>query len=201
MPADDQEDQTIYRVVINHEEQYSIWPVNRTNPPGWTDCGVEGAKAVCLEYIQRVWTDMRPLSLRRRMAEATAMRAEPAPSPVDEPVEEPVEEEAPAIDPLVERLSTGSHPVAASRCSTIGAFQECVERGYLHMRFTETGTELGVRIDAAAQQRIGTEVARGAGTVRVESRLVLNDVPVRCVADIDLSSLAGSGRLEIVAEG
>jgi uncharacterized protein YbdZ (MbtH family) len=193
MPADDQEDQTIYRVVINHEEQYSILPVNRTNPPGWTDCGVEGAKAVCLEYIESVWTDMRPLRLRRHMAQAAAMRAEPAPSPV--------EEEEPAIDPLVERLSTGSHPVAASRCSTIGAFQECVERGYLHMRFTETGTELGVRIDAAAQQRIGTEVARGAGTVRVESRLVLNDVPVRCVADIDLSSLAGSGRLEIVAEG
>src|SRR5580700_11019853 len=164
MPADDQEDQTIYRVVINHEEQYSIWPVNRTNPPGWTDCGVEGTKAVCLEYIQSVWTDMRPLSLRRRMAEITAMRAEPAPSPF----EEPVEEDAPAIDPLVERLSAGSHPVAASRCSTIDAFQKCVERGYLYMRFTETGTELGVRIDAAAQEQIGTAVARGKGAVRVE---------------------------------
>jgi uncharacterized protein YbdZ (MbtH family) len=197
MPADEQEDQTIYRVVINHEEQYSIWSVNRTTPPGWTDCGVQGTKAVCLEYIQSVWTDMRPLRLRKHMAEAAAMPAEPAPSPV----EELVEEDEPAIDPLVERLSTGSHPVAASRCSTIDAFEKCVERGYLYMRFTETGTELGVRIDAAAQERIGTAAARGTGTVRVESRLVLNDVPVRCVAEIDLSSLAGSGRLEIVAEG
>lgn len=69
MSTDDQEDTTIYKVVLNHEEQYSIWPQDRDNPAGWRDAGKEGKKAECLEYIKEVWTDMRPLSLRKRMAE------------------------------------------------------------------------------------------------------------------------------------
>jgi MbtH protein len=63
------DDKTIYRVVINHEEQYSIWPADRENPPGWRDAGKSGTKAVCLAHIDQVWTDMRPLSLRRAMEE------------------------------------------------------------------------------------------------------------------------------------
>lgn len=55
------------RVVVNDEEQYSIWPVGRELPTGWRDVGVQGPKASCLEYIEKVWTDMRPLSLRRAM--------------------------------------------------------------------------------------------------------------------------------------
>jgi len=55
------------RVVVNHEEQYSIWPVDRQLPAGWTDVGVHGSKSECLAYIDKVWTDMRPLSLRRSM--------------------------------------------------------------------------------------------------------------------------------------
>ncbi len=61
------EDQTIYKVVMNHEEQYSIWPAHRSNPLGWNDVGKSGLKSVCLEYIKTVWTDMRPLSLRKQM--------------------------------------------------------------------------------------------------------------------------------------
>ena len=61
------EDSTIYRVVLNHEEQYSIWPASRENPLGWKDAGKTGPKAECLAYIKEVWTDMRPLSLRKRM--------------------------------------------------------------------------------------------------------------------------------------
>lgn len=60
----------LYKVVVNHEEQYSIWPVDRDNPPGWSDVGVSGTKDMCLEHIKTVWTDMRPLSLRKKMAEA-----------------------------------------------------------------------------------------------------------------------------------
>jgi MbtH protein len=63
----DREDTTIYKVVINHEEQYSIWPASRENPHGWQDVGRTGSKAECLAYIQEVWTDMRPSSLRKRM--------------------------------------------------------------------------------------------------------------------------------------
>ena len=55
------------RVVVNDEEQYSIWPIHREIPLGWRDAGKSGTKAECLEYIKEVWTDMRPLSLRRKM--------------------------------------------------------------------------------------------------------------------------------------
>ena len=60
----------IYTVVINHEEQYSIWPADRELPLGWSAVGKEGLKADCLAYIEEVWTDMRPLSLRKKMEEA-----------------------------------------------------------------------------------------------------------------------------------
>ncbi|MCK6694947.1 MAG: MbtH family protein, partial [Thermoanaerobaculia bacterium] len=65
MAWNDEEDGTIYKVVINHEEQYFIWPVHRENPPGWNDAGKSGTKQECLDYIKEVWTDMRPLSLRK----------------------------------------------------------------------------------------------------------------------------------------
>jgi MbtH protein len=64
----DDED-VIFEVVLNHEEQYSIWPADREPPAGWRKAGRSGKKAECLEYIKEVWTDMRPLSLRKRMAE------------------------------------------------------------------------------------------------------------------------------------
>ncbi|BDI19725.1 antibiotic synthesis protein MbtH [Nostoc cf. commune SO-36] len=67
----DQEDTTIYKVVVNHEEQYSIWPSEKENPLGWKDVGKSGLKSECLEYIKEVWTDMRPLSLRQKMAQTT----------------------------------------------------------------------------------------------------------------------------------
>jgi MbtH protein len=70
MDRDEQEDTTIYNVVVNHEEQYSIWPTDRENPLGWKNAGKCGLKAECLAYIKEVWTDMRPLSLRKQMEEA-----------------------------------------------------------------------------------------------------------------------------------
>jgi MbtH protein len=72
MERDENEDTTIYKVVLNHEEQYSIWPADRENPLGWIDGGKSGPKAECLAYIKEVWTDMRPLSLRKKMDEPVA---------------------------------------------------------------------------------------------------------------------------------
>ena len=66
----DREDNNIYKVVVNHEEQYSIWPADRENALGWRDAGKSGSREECLAYIKEVWTDMRPLSLRKRMEEA-----------------------------------------------------------------------------------------------------------------------------------
>lgn len=64
---DQEQNVTIYKVVVNHEEQYSIWPADREIPPGWQDAGKSGTKEECLAYIEEIWTDMRPLSLRRRL--------------------------------------------------------------------------------------------------------------------------------------
>ena len=66
MNRDEIEDNTIYKVVMNHEEQYSIWPADRENALGWNDVGKSGTKEECLAYIKEVWTDITPLSVRKR---------------------------------------------------------------------------------------------------------------------------------------
>ena len=68
----DIEDDRTYQVVVNHEEQYSIWLADRPAPAGWTTVGHSGPKDSCLAYIGEVWTDMRPLSLRQRAAQSEA---------------------------------------------------------------------------------------------------------------------------------
>ena len=70
MAWDDEEDNTVYKVVVNHEEQYSIWPDYKEIPGGWKAVNKSGSKQDCLDYIKEVWTDMRPLSLRKQMEQA-----------------------------------------------------------------------------------------------------------------------------------
>lgn len=67
MSGDATDDDLLFDVVVNHEEQYSIWPTYRELPNGWKKVGRQGTKADCLAYIEEVWTDMRPLSLRLKM--------------------------------------------------------------------------------------------------------------------------------------
>jgi MbtH protein len=69
MSPDEREDTTLYTAVVNDEEQYSIWPADRELPAGWRSVGTPGPKAEVLAYIEEVWTDMRPLSLRLKMEE------------------------------------------------------------------------------------------------------------------------------------
>ncbi|WP_189077777.1 MbtH family protein [Mangrovihabitans endophyticus] len=66
--SEEQTDERIYTVVRNAEEQYSIWWVERDLPAGWVETGMCGTRSACLAHIDQVWTDMRPLSLRERMA-------------------------------------------------------------------------------------------------------------------------------------
>lgn len=75
--ACEETDQAIYTVVVNHEEQYSIWPDYKEIPNGWRAVGKTGIKPECLSYIDVVWTDMRPLSLRKQMAKTEATGASP----------------------------------------------------------------------------------------------------------------------------
>ena len=188
----DREDTTIYKVVVNHEEQYSIWPDYKEMPLGWKDAGKSGLKPECLAYIKEVWTDMRPLSLRKQMEESARRRAQEPPPPVDKTPR--VKEET-----LVDRLSKGRHPVEASLRpeKTVQALKKRLELGYVHVKFTGTrgGTELGVRLDANATDLSSADFENPAGTVHLEGELTLDYVKVRCIADIDLRTLAGEGHL------
>ena len=67
MNNDDREEDIKYKVVVNDEGQYSIWVADRPNALGWRDAARSGSKSECLAYIKEVWTDMRPLSLRKKM--------------------------------------------------------------------------------------------------------------------------------------
>lgn len=189
----DAEDTSVYTVVVNDEEQYSIWPEWREIPPGWKSVGVTGPKADCLSHIERVWTDMRPLSLRKAMEEA-----ERNPKPEPPPAAEATDSE----ESLPVRLSRGTHPVELSVRPerTMPALLRQLETGWLHVRFTGTrgGTELGVPLEAASLEQIKTQASRGDGMVQIAGKLKLDYVNVRCVADIDLSTFAGTGQLELL---
>jgi uncharacterized protein YbdZ (MbtH family) len=187
----DKEDTTIYKVVMNHEEQYSIWPDYKEMPLGWTSVGKVGPKADCLAFIKEVWTDMRPLSLRKKMEEM-----------VKNPPSPPPDSNRPKEKSLVDRLCEGDHPVEAGLRpeKTVKLFKEAIDRNYVHIKFTKTrgGTELGVRLDRDACDFSQADFENGSGVVRVEGGLTLDYVKVRCVADINLKTLEGTGRLEKV---
>jgi len=72
MAEQNQTSEEMYLVVVNDEEQYSIWREDKSVPAGWRAIGKRGPKADCLQHIEAVWTDMRPLSLRKRMADDAA---------------------------------------------------------------------------------------------------------------------------------
>ena len=191
MAYNEDEDKTIYKVVVNHEEQYSIWPEYRENPPGWSEVGKTGPKAECLAYIKEVWTDMRPLSLRQKMEE---MAKNPPPPPTSDP--------APKGPSLVDRLSAGDHRIVVSQRPepTVKALKEAIDGGYVRVKFTETqgGTELGFKVDNDASDLTNANFDEGTGKVRVVGGLTLDYTKVRCIADIDLQTLEGQGHLEKV---
>src|SRR6185503_17952710 len=178
----DREDTTIYKVVMNHEEQYSIWPDYKEIPLGWSDVGKTGSKAECLAYIKEVWTDMRPLSLRKKMAE---MAESPPPPPPEKNIDDG--------DHLVEQLCDGDHAVEAGlrHERSVELFKEALDRNYVHIKFTETkgGTELGVRLDRDRCDFSRADFEARTGAVHIEGNLTLDYVKVRCVAEIDLQTL------------
>ena len=192
MAYNEDEDKTIYKVVVNHEEQYSIWPENRENPPGWNDVGKVGPKAECLTYIKEVWTDMRPLSLRKKMEEM-AKNPPPPPAPADS---------TPRGPSLVDRLSIGDHKIVFMQRPepSVKALKDAIDSGYVRVKFTETqgGTELGFKVDKDASDLAEADFEAGTGKVRVVGGLTLDYTKVRCVANIDLATLAGEGHLEKV---
>lgn len=192
MSYSEDEDKTIYKVVVNHEEQYSIWPEYRESPPGWNEVGKVGPKAECLAYIKEVWTDMRPLSLRKKMEEMA--RNPPPPAPLNEHVEKQ--------ESLVDRLCAGDHPIVVSQRPepSVKALKEAIDKGYVRIKFTDTkgGTELGVRVDKDASSFSEANFEEGTGQLRLVGGLTLDYTNVRCIANINLKTLEGLGHLEKV---
>lgn len=82
---------------------------------------------------------------------------------------------------------------------TLKVFKEAVERGYIHVKFVKTGTELGVRLDEESDLS-GADFEKGQGAVRASGTLILDYVRVKCRAEIDLATLAGQGNLEVIEE-
>lgn len=191
MSLEEKEDTTIYKVVLNQEEQYSIWPAHRENPLGWRDSGTSGNKTECLTYIKQVWTDMRPLSLRKKMEE---MAQNPPLPPATDPV--------PQGESLVDRLCAGDHPVVVSLRPepSVKGFKDALDSGYVRIRFTNTkgNSELGLRVDNEACDLVEANFDEGTGQVRVVGNLSLDYTKVRCIANIDLKTLDGVGHLEKV---
>jgi hypothetical protein len=107
------------------------------------------------------------------------------------------------MDELVQRLSEGDHPVVTRRAASAEELRQSIERGYVLVTFTDTqgGTELGVRLDEALTDWSGADFDDSTGVVHLAGNLTLNYVKVRCVADVDLATLAGKGYLEILEEG
>ena len=187
---DPEEDTRTYKVVMNHEEQYSIWLDYKEIPRGWKHVGKTGPKAECLSYIKEVWTDMRPLSLRKKMEE---FEKNPPPPP------QPRDPNAPREKSLVDKLCEGDHPVEVGLRPerTTKLFKEAIDRNYIHIKFTKTkgGTELGFRLNPDASDFSAADFENGKGKVHVEGFLTLDYVRVKCVADIDLSTFEGKGHL------
>jgi uncharacterized protein YbdZ (MbtH family) len=184
------EDTRTYRVVMNDEEQHSIWLDYKQLPNGWKDGGKAGSKAECLAYIKEVWTDMRPLSLRKKMEEDA--KTPPPPPPLYDPA-------APREKTIVERLCEGEHSVEVGLRPEKSAkvFKEAIDQGYVHMKFTATkgGTEIGVRLNRNSSDFSGADFENGKGNAHVEGNLTLDYVKVKCIADVDLNTLKGKGHL------
>ncbi|GCE28521.1 hypothetical protein KDA_40050 [Dictyobacter alpinus] len=108
------------------------------------------------------------------------------------------------MNDLVQRLSEGKHAVTVGGPKpSLAEFQQRIETmGFVFIKFTETrgGTDLGVRVDKEATDVRQADFEQGTGMVHVEGTLTLNYVKVRCIADIDLASLNGTGNLVILEE-
>lgn len=194
MPSEEEDDRTIYKAVLNHEEQYSIWPADRDMPLGWKETGKQGLKADVLAFIGQVWTDMRPLSLQKRMAEWEEERRRNPP-----PASSPLPPSGPKkLDDLVERLSKEQEVIAGANTKTVEELKEQIDRGYVHVKFTQTrgGTDLGVRLEREKCDVASADFGAKKGRVKVVGTLGLNYVKVRCHATLDLETLRGRGRLE-----
>lgn len=188
--AEPQRDDTVYRVVINDEEQFSIWPASRRVPAGWRDAGVHGQKSECLAHIRTVWTDLRPLSVRRN-TNAADQKRHGDPEPGGPP--------APPEDDLVARLSAQEHQVepVLRPDRSARALKERLDRGSVFLRFFGARGTTDLPIGLEAPTAGDADFDRQQGTVHIDGAVTLNGIPIVCSADIELETLRGVARVRV----
>jgi len=192
----DDDDKTIYKVVLNGEEQYSIWPKDRDNALGWRDEGTVGLKKECLEHIGKVWTDMRPLSLRKHM-EQHAQSAKQQEAVVKEHGSAVGGARADtALPAIVEKLSKGEHAVTLTRYKDTADLKQAIDRGTVLVKFTGTqgGTEIGISLDEKSKA-----VDLSAAKIDLCGSLTLDYQPVNCIVNVEVETRTGFGHLEPIA--
>lgn len=174
----------IHYVVVNDELQYSIWPTP-TPPAGWTIVGPAGTRDACLDRIEQLWTDMRPLSLREFMA-AQADGGSIA------------QTEAPLEDgpDLVSRLGVEQElELELFGAPSLELLRERIEHGVVHIRFpgTRGATLLAVELDADSKRRAATGAL--AGVLELVATLQLDFVDLQLKAQVEIETLRGRGQL------
>lgn len=174
----------IHYVVVNHEQQYSIWPTP-TPPAGWTVVGPPASREQCLDRIEQLWTDMRPLSLREFMA------ANPDADSTAE-IEQPFDEGP----DLVTRLGSEQElELELFGAPSLDLLRERIEQGVVHVRFpgTRGGTLLAVQLDADSKARAATLASVAA--LELSGTLQLDFVDLRLQARVETETLRGRGQL------
>ena len=187
------------RVVVNQEEQYSIWPVDRDLPSGWQEIGFTGRKKDCLEHIKRIWTDLRPLSLRKHMENLDQSGANFEMHETGDRENDTHKVKGEQYE-LVDFLSAGDHPVKLELKSDTKdvELQKAIDNGYVVIGFSDTrgGTDLGIRLERDLCVLDNCDIQQLKGQIRLVGSLVLDDVRVRCTACINLEDCLGTGHLD-----
>ncbi len=106
------------------------------------------------------------------------------------------------MDELVQKLSQGTHPLIASRSPSADDLKKALDRKFVLIKVTDTqgGTELGIRLDEAHTDLQSADFTKSTGIVHLVGTLMLNYAKVRCIADVDLATLQGTGHLEVMSE-
>jgi MbtH protein len=176
-----------YEVIADHNEQYSVWPIGKPLQLGWFLEGKTGTRQECLDYIREHWADMNPQSLKKRkeMQEKTEENDSQPPSAPDTSKEKS----------LIEKLSGEDHPIEVGFASGVVNMRDALSRGYVNIKFTETGTELRMSLDKEACNFDKVDFENGKGPVHLEGTATLEGRKVRCLADFDVAKLYGAGHL------
>ena len=173
-----------WSVVINTEEQYSIWPEDQTPPDGWHTIGVFGDKETCLDHIETVWTDMRPRSLREAMAAADNGQS----TFMDSALE--------SVPRLVDLLCSGPQKVTlvTRPADNRRALANQLGQGVAQLRFPVEGgpTEILISMDAEASDWTEDSLLDRTGDLTLSGSVKLDGERLIVVATIHAAGLDGS---------